>query len=125
MLPLRAQKLISEFSKPLTRPEWKNGCLHAKLFKYSPAIIDLTESFKNVSNYYYINFNDLFDDNFNHMLYTRPFNEIIQTYSELVFNIYRSYIPDQMNFYRYCRLTSYLTITKTQIYIPTQMAFNI
>ena len=35
MLPLRAQKLIREFSKPLTRPDWrtiKPGCV-GKMYK--------------------------------------------------------------------------------------------
>jgi len=26
MLPLRAQKLISEYSKPVTRPDWRTVC---------------------------------------------------------------------------------------------------
>jgi hypothetical protein len=123
-LPINAQKLISEYAKPLTRPDWRNGTPHALIFKYSPIFIDIRESFKNVSEYYKINYNDVFDDNFTYMLYTNPFNEIIQLYSESVFNIYVSYKPDQMNFYRFCRLTAFLMITDSKKDIPTKMTFS-
>ena len=33
VLPQRALKLISEYSKPLTRSDWKNGSRHAIIFK--------------------------------------------------------------------------------------------
>lgn len=33
MLPPRALALISEYSKPLTRYDWRNGSRHAKIFK--------------------------------------------------------------------------------------------
>ena len=58
------------------------------------------------------------------MLYTTTFNEIIQLYSESVFNIYVSYKPDQMNFYRFCRLTAFLMITDSKKDIPTKMPFS-
>ena len=47
MLPSRAQKLISEFSKPVTRPDWrtiKPGCVG----KFYKEII----SYKNITNKY-------------------------------------------------------------------------
>jgi hypothetical protein len=121
-LPEIAQKLISEYSKPVTRPDWRKGTKHAHLFKYSPIFVDIKESFKNVSEYYNVNYNNIFDDHFTYMLYASTFNEIIQLYSESVFNIYVSYKPDQMNFYRYCRLTAFLLITKSDI--PTKMTFS-
>ena len=34
-LPQRALDLIREYSKPLTRPNWRTGTKHAKLFKQS------------------------------------------------------------------------------------------
>ena len=56
-LPIIAQKLIREYAKPLTRPDWRKGTQHAQIFKYSPIFIDIRESFKNVSEYYKINYN--------------------------------------------------------------------
>jgi hypothetical protein len=125
-LPEIAQKLISEYSKPVTRPDWRKGTIHAQLFKYSPIFVDIKQSFKNVSEYYNVNYNHIFDTNFTYMLYATTFNEIIQLYSESVFNIYFSYKPEQMNFYRYCRLTAFLMITNSNIRkdIPTKMTFS-
>ena len=33
--PKRVVQLITEYSKPLTRPNWRNGTKHAKLFNQS------------------------------------------------------------------------------------------
>ena len=38
-LPLKALKLISEYSKPVTRVDWKKGSPSAAIFKYSPIMM--------------------------------------------------------------------------------------
>jgi hypothetical protein len=38
-LPSKALRLISDYSKPVTRPDWKNGSLCAVIFKYSPIMV--------------------------------------------------------------------------------------
>lgn len=39
MLPSKALRLISEYSKPVTRPDWKKGSPLSVIFKYSPIMI--------------------------------------------------------------------------------------
>lgn len=126
-LPQNVINIIREYSKPITRPDWRQGSKHATIFKYSPAFVGLKESFINVSLYFKINLNDLYDEMFCTILYDKTFNEIIQNYSESAFNIYGSYKPEQMNFYRFCRLAAYLTIcynNKIKVDIPTKMTFT-
>jgi hypothetical protein len=38
-LPSKALRLISEYSKPVTRPDWKKGSFCAVIFKYSPIMV--------------------------------------------------------------------------------------
>ena len=42
MLPQRAVALIREYSKPLTRPNWRDGAPHSTLFLESNYITNLT-----------------------------------------------------------------------------------
>ena len=46
MLPHRARKLISEFSKPITRPDWRSGTPLAKLITESPIMVYINKTIK-------------------------------------------------------------------------------
>ena len=46
MLHHRARKLISEFSKPITRPDWRSGTPLAKLITESPIMVYINKTIK-------------------------------------------------------------------------------
>ena len=63
MLPKRALALIREYSKPLTRPNWRDGVSHALLIKQSSAMkymirqIQKEIQYINIKNSYALLFN--------------------------------------------------------------------
>jgi len=95
-LPDDVLTLIREFSKPLTRPDWKKGTKHARLIKYSVPMKSLKISFVLSYEYrkcwsYNILGKELYDDNITMI-------DVIQTYGEEI-------LPNQcgLNFYIYAR----------------------
>jgi len=75
---------------------------------------------KGVKYYYNHDYNKIFDDLFMNTLLKRPFNILLQNYGDNVFNMFLGFKPNQLNFYRLCRLIYYLRIVKNS-YIPTKM----
>ena len=120
MLPHRAQILIKEYSRPITRPNWKKGSPHAKLLEQSQPFIDIKDMLINLKHYYNHDYNKIFDDLFMNTLLKHPFNILLQNYGDNVFNMFLGFKPNQLNFYRLCRLIYYLRIVKNS-YIPTKM----
>ena len=125
-LPANVLSLISAYSKPVTRPDWKKGTPHADIFKYSDPLEDIKIALVHKKMYYpYLNYNTLFNTQFWTVLYNKTFNEVIKLYGEQVFNVFIAFDPNQMNFYRYCRLTAHLKILKNKkIDIPTKMIIH-
>ena len=124
ILPSIAIKLISEYSKPLSRPDWKKGTDHANALKNSEHFINIRDMFINIKDYYNYNYNTQFDTLFMYRLLKLPFNILLQNYGDEIFNLFKSYKPNQLNFYRLCRLTGYLRVVKFKpVYIPTKMEF--
>lgn len=125
MLPNRALLLIKEYSKPISKPDWKKGAPHAKLLEKSQAFINLTDMLINIKHYYNHNYNTLFDIHFMHRLLKLPFNILIQNYGETIFNLFLSYKPNQLNFYRWLRLVGHLHVLQNNNYgIPTKIEFK-
>lgn len=96
ILPDDVLSLIREFSKPLTRPDWKRGTRHAQIFKYSEPMKSLKISFVLSYEYrrcwsYNILGKDFYDDDITMI-------DVIQTYGEEIFPIQCG-----LNFYIYAR----------------------
>ena len=124
MFPANIIALISEYSKPLTRPDWRKGSPHSKLLKYSQPFTTLTNMLINIKDYYKYDYNKLFDALFIHTLLKSSFDILLQKYGDKVFDLFKSYKPNQMNFYRWCRLSCYMNIVEnTHIDIPTKMEY--
>jgi hypothetical protein len=121
-LPPNVIRLISEYSKPLTNPDWKKGSPHANILKYSQPLINLTDMLINLIQYYNYDYNKLFDRSFMYTLLKLPCNILIQKYGEKIFDLFKSYKPNQINFYRWCRLSCYLKIVIKND-IPTKIEF--
>jgi hypothetical protein len=63
MLPFRAQNLISEYSRPITRPDWRNGSICNEAFKHNPVMINTFNVLKKrIRPYNYDNLCDLILD---------------------------------------------------------------
>ena len=99
-LPSNVIKLIHEYSKPVTRPDWRKGSPLSNIFKYSPIMVKthtfLSSRMPNACKKY-DNLADL----------------IVNLGSDKVFQMYE-YMFDYMNFYFYliCEDNSFL-IKKT------------
>ena len=99
-LPSNVIKLIHEYSKPVTRPDWRKGSPLSNIFKYSPIMVKthtfLSSRIQNACKKY-DNLSDL----------------IVNLGSDKVFQMYE-YMFDYMNFYFYliCEDNSFL-IKKT------------
>jgi hypothetical protein len=77
-------QLIREFSKPLTRPNWRSGSPHAILFKQSNVSNLLKRHLHHCYNVFYITiYPELYDNT--------PITDIIQKYGENIFNHYNFY----------------------------------
>jgi hypothetical protein len=124
-LPTKALKLISEYSKPCTRPDWKKGAPHSKILEQSHHFVHLSDMLINIKDYYNHDYNKLFDTLFLYTLLKLPFNKLLEKYGDAVFDLFYSYKPNQMNFYRWCRLVGHLHFVKKLKYdIPTKMDFK-
>ena len=94
-LPLRAQQLISEYAKPLTRPDWRQGSICNFEFKYDVVLTNLHHVFfsnylqllsaEQKSEFYFIHCN-------------RSFIEDIQRFGNKIFEISHNVLPHN-NFY--------------------------
>jgi len=102
-LPKNSQKLISEYSKPITKPDWKCGTKHAYIFKSCPALHALKDNF--IINYYDWVYEEIYGKDAMYKLYLKPFNEILQELGNEIFGMYTCY------FYNYLRDNSYLKNT--------------
>ena len=85
-LPSKAVRLISDYSKPVTRPDWKKGSPSATIFKYSPIMMKTHDILARRITHYgeYDNLCDL----------------IINIGSDRVFQMY-PYTMEYNNFYFY------------------------
>jgi hypothetical protein len=85
-LPQRALAIIRDYSKPLTRPDWRNGAIYNNLFKYHPIMIETFDVLqRRVTSYNnYLTLSDL----------------ILHVGDEEVFGMYPYYIHYN-NFYFY------------------------
>jgi len=125
MLPNRALILIKEYSRPISKPDWKKGAPHATVLEKSQAFINLTDMLINIKHYYNHDYNTLFDRYFMHRLLKLPFNILIQNYGETIFNLFLSYKPNQLNFYRLLRLVGHLHVLQNNKFsIPTKIEFK-
>ena len=123
ILPRNVIALIKEYCKPLSRPDWRKGTEHAKIFAQSIIFQDIKFVYINkLSISPMFRYKTTFDKEGFDILYWDTFNKMIHKYGETLFNIYSTFEPNQMNFYRYCRLTAHLKILKNKkIDIPTKM----
>lgn len=125
VLPKHILALIKEYSYSITKPDWKKGAPHAKALQNSEHFINIQDMIINIKDYYNYNYNKIFDTLFNYTLLKLPFNVLLQNYGDEVFNLFQSYKPGQLNFYRLCRLMGHLRIVKFKIIdIPTKMEFK-
>ena len=114
MLPHRARKLISELSKPITRPDWRSGTPLAKLITESPIMVYINKTIKHqlmieINGTVYsldrlkLKFNKIleYSGNYIHMygeellIYTHPY----------------LYYPSYANFYLYAKYTGHLILS--------------
>lgn len=102
VLPQRALQLINEYSKPLTRPDWRYGTFHAILFKNSYYLTHLEFALKYVL--IYAEDSSKIIDNFGYNIYSFwnkdfTFNKYIQEYGENIFLIFDKN-ETEFNFYK-------------------------
>jgi hypothetical protein len=92
-LPINVQRLISEYAKPLTRPDWRTGSNCCNIFKYSMEIRMIHQRFLNYlfSSKEYFNKYELVRRH-------SSFIQDMQTYGEDIFEISPS-LPGYNNFY--------------------------
>jgi len=95
-LPANVIKLISEYSKPLTRPDWRKGSPLANIFKYSPIMVKTYNNLSRVMPNTCKNHDNLPE-------------LIVNIGSDKVFQMYE-YMFEYMNFYFYliCEDNSFL-----------------
>ena len=95
-LPSNVLKLISEYSKPVTRPDWRKGSPLSNIFKYSPIMVKTHTFLKKVMPDACKKHDNLAD-------------LIVNVGSDRVFQMYE-YMFDYTNFYFYliCEDNSFL-----------------
>jgi hypothetical protein len=108
-LPPNVIKLINAYSKPVTNPYWRYGTSSALLIKNSHVMRSLARELvymiQTQHDRVYFNFGK---DILSTTIET-PFNEIIQTYGEEIFQLYKEqYVNDRhehilSNFYSFSR----------------------
>jgi len=103
-LPLSAKALISEYAKPITRPDWRTGSHCCYTIKYSMEITNIHQRFLN-----YLFSSKEYFDKYELVRRHSSFIQDMQTYGEDIFEIspYTS-LRGPNNFYfllkRYCIL---------------------
>jgi len=87
-LPPKALALINEYSKPLTHPYWRFGTSHALLLKRSNIMRRVANNLHYVINQDVDRARDNFGENIIYITKETPFNEVIQTYGEEIFQLF-------------------------------------
>ena len=87
-LPPKALALINEYSKPLTHPYWRFGTSHALLLKRSNIMRRVANNLHYVITQDVDRARDNFGENIIYITKETPFNEVIQTYGEEIFQLF-------------------------------------
>lgn len=83
-LPLSAKKLIREYSKPVTRPDWRNGSYCNNTFKFCAT----NKYLHNIFLKYYNCLNDYTQSKYNQIESVDSIMDTINIYGESIFNTY-------------------------------------
>ena len=83
-LPIHAQKLISEYAKPVTRPDWRNGSYCNNTFKFCAA----NKYLHNIFLKYYNCSNGFTQQKYESIEFLESIMDSINTYGESIFTIY-------------------------------------
>jgi len=83
-LPLRAQKLISEYSKPVTRPNWRDGSYCNNTFKFCAA----NKYLHNIFLKYYNGLNSSLQKRYKSIEFVESIMDTVNIHGECIFNIY-------------------------------------
>jgi len=112
-LPERAQKLISEYAKPITKGDWRNGSKCGHVFKKSKY---MTELYKMYLKYYLLS-NEYTQTDYGLIIYYDNLSDLLKIYGEKIYNLspYKPYIMYN-NFYYILRYFLYLKYTVTPVY---------
>jgi hypothetical protein len=114
-LPIRVKQLISEYSKPLTRPDWKKGSACNSAFKNDNVMIYLHNRTICLSLYkvYIKNINtDHIDFDYKELKKNKSFSEDIEQYGEMVFKLYSILFDDNPTYNNFYFFLKYDTIKK-------------
>jgi len=87
-LPPKALKIINEYSKPLTHPYWRFGTSHALLLKRSNIMRRFANNLHCVIKQDVDRSINNFGENIIYITKETPFNEVIQTYGEEIFQLF-------------------------------------
>jgi hypothetical protein len=101
ILPQNAIKLIAEYSKPITRSNWRKGSYCNNAYKYSNLMTYLHTTTLCLSAYktYKIDYFILINN--------KSFSEDINYYGEIIFECYSNLFPNSPkidNFYTYLKM---------------------
>jgi len=83
-LPLNVQQLIREYSKPVTRGDWRKGSATNEIFKFSC----INKYLHDIYLKYYNGLNDYTQSKYNLIENTYTLPDDIINYGESIFNIY-------------------------------------
>ncbi len=83
-LPISAQKLISEYAKPLTRPDWRDGSYCNNAFKLCAS----NKYLHNMFLKYYNGLNSCVQHRYNSIELNESIMDTINIYGENIFKIY-------------------------------------
>jgi hypothetical protein len=87
-LPQNALNLIKEYSKPCTSPYWRFGTKHAQLLQNSNLMLELTYELLSIIREQPERCENNFGKELLDISIQTPFNEIIQTYGEDIFQLF-------------------------------------
>ena len=93
-LPISAQKLISEYAKPLTRPDWRHGSYCNNAFKLCTANKYLHDIFLK----YYNGLNSWLQHRYNSIELNESIIDTINIYGENIFKILLLNLKNTKNF---------------------------
>jgi hypothetical protein len=117
-LPLNAKHLISEYSKPITRPDWRKGSACVYAFKNSKALLQMYYMYFK----YYLCSNEIIQNKYKLIEQNKNLPDILKLYGESIYLIspYNTYIVYN-NFYFILKFFSYLKYTITNVYIINEI----
>jgi hypothetical protein len=117
-LPLNAKQLIYEYSRPITRPDWRKGsaCNHA--FKNSKPLLQMYYMYFK----YYLCSNEITQNKYKLIETNNNLPDILKIYGESVYLLspYNTYIIYN-NFYFILRFFSLIKYTITDVYIINEI----